>query len=437
MSIFRLGSTALGLMIVATSVHAQGPNSLEFSFSNPGARAMGFGGAFTGLADDATAAFANPAGLVQLVQPEVSLEGRRWSYETPYTVGGRASGPPSGSGIDTTEGLRFGVSSEDLAGISFLSFVYPAKRWSLAFYRHQLANFESDSATNGLFAEAGGGATARLEDALVSTQLDLVTNGVSAAYKLSDAFSFGFGFAYVEGDLLVRQQVFLPDDDSAASLFSANSYLPERLIGTAEIRVDEADWVLSAGFLLRVHERVSLGGVYRQAPKFRADVAEIAGPAFDPLVPPGTVLASETPMDFPDVYGLGLAARSKSEALTFSFDWVHVEYSAVLDSLNRDVFDDVPVVDDADELHAGVEYVLVRKTPVVALRFGAWLDPDHRLRSSVGETEPFDVALFRAGDDEVHVAAGFGLVFDKVQLDLGVDFSKSVDTVAISMLYPF
>ncbi len=44
---------------------------LQFSFSDPGARSMGLGGAFVALADDATAAFANPAGLVQLLRPEV------------------------------------------------------------------------------------------------------------------------------------------------------------------------------------------------------------------------------------------------------------------------------------------------------------------------------------------------------------------------------
>jgi hypothetical protein len=37
---------------------------LHLSISDPGARSMGFGGAFVALGDDATAAFANPAGLV-------------------------------------------------------------------------------------------------------------------------------------------------------------------------------------------------------------------------------------------------------------------------------------------------------------------------------------------------------------------------------------
>ena len=37
---------------------------LEFNFSNPGARSLAMGGAFVGRADDASAAYANPAGLV-------------------------------------------------------------------------------------------------------------------------------------------------------------------------------------------------------------------------------------------------------------------------------------------------------------------------------------------------------------------------------------
>ncbi len=73
----------LALLLAAGSAAGQdqpvGPPSLEISFSNPGARSLGFGGAFVALADDATAAFANPAGLVQLLEPEVSIEGRSWS----------------------------------------------------------------------------------------------------------------------------------------------------------------------------------------------------------------------------------------------------------------------------------------------------------------------------------------------------------------------
>ncbi len=76
--------------VVATlvcSCHSQaraaGPvGEVEFVLSSPpspvgaGARAVGFGSAFIGIADDATAASWNPAGLSQLERPEVSLVGR-------------------------------------------------------------------------------------------------------------------------------------------------------------------------------------------------------------------------------------------------------------------------------------------------------------------------------------------------------------------------
>ena len=44
-----------------------------FTLVGSGARAAGMGGAFTAVADDATAASFNPAGLAQLVISEASL----------------------------------------------------------------------------------------------------------------------------------------------------------------------------------------------------------------------------------------------------------------------------------------------------------------------------------------------------------------------------
>jgi hypothetical protein len=47
---------------------------LRFNFSSPGARAMALGGAFVGVADDATAADANPAGLCTVPDVQVFME---------------------------------------------------------------------------------------------------------------------------------------------------------------------------------------------------------------------------------------------------------------------------------------------------------------------------------------------------------------------------
>jgi len=56
----------LGLMHLSAQM-------VNFNLSGAGARAMGMGGAFIGVADDATAIAWNPAGLIQLERPEISL----------------------------------------------------------------------------------------------------------------------------------------------------------------------------------------------------------------------------------------------------------------------------------------------------------------------------------------------------------------------------
>ena len=47
---------------------------LDFRFVTPGARAVGMGKTFVGLADDATAAESNPAGMSNLLEQEFSFE---------------------------------------------------------------------------------------------------------------------------------------------------------------------------------------------------------------------------------------------------------------------------------------------------------------------------------------------------------------------------
>ncbi len=49
---------------------------IDFDFSSPGARSRGMGGAFVGLADDASSAITNPAGLAQLPRMQIYFEGK-------------------------------------------------------------------------------------------------------------------------------------------------------------------------------------------------------------------------------------------------------------------------------------------------------------------------------------------------------------------------
>jgi hypothetical protein len=429
---------ALALPLLATEAGAQrgeGFVSFQFSFSNPGARSLGFGGAFVALADDATAAFANPAGLVQLIEPEVSLEGRFWSYRTDYTLGGRIDGEPTGLGIDIAAGLRTAESHDEITGLSFLSFVYPGKRWSLAFFRHQLANFEFFSQTEALFRATAppdpSGLTSRSLDVRASTDSELVGWGVSGAYWVTDDLSLGLGVTHFDSDVLSKVDTFLPD--SAERFFERNSYLPERRVATTTLSVDESDLGVSAGFLWRLTELWSMGGFWRQGPQLSMDIETWAGPSEFLGVPPGSLLAATTSaVDLPDVYGLGAAFRSADGRFAVSFEWDRVEYASIIDSFE---FETGTVVDDGDELRVGGEYVILGRTPIVAVRLGAWLDPDHRLRAV--SDDRVDQALFRPGEDELHLAFGLGVALQSVQLDLAADFSDLVDITSLSTIYSF
>ncbi|UCF69306.1 MAG: outer membrane protein transport protein [Acidobacteriota bacterium] len=407
--------------------------AIEFDFANPGARSVGFGGAFAGLADDATAAFANPAGLVQLVRPEISLEGRFWGFDTPYTAGGRISGEPTGIGVDTTAGLRIAESSNDIVGVSFASVVYPRGRWRLAAYRHQLANFEFSSETQGLIRsvpEGPPGAVERFSEQRSSVDFEIVSHALAAAYRVTEEVSVGVGVSYFDGDLRATSALY-----NATSLFDPNPYLLEDLEMITVFSIDSTDWGFSGGLMWKIADRWRLGGFFREGPDFELRAEVFSGPGL-PL-PPGSLLGSvSSPVELPDVYGLGIAFRSRDDALTVGFEWDRVEYASIVESLDPGSFERTATIDDGDELHLGAKYVFLRSSPVIAVRAGVWHDPEHRLRAT--DDAGFVItALRQPGDDELHVAAGVGVVFNRVQFDLGVDLSELVDTVSISAIYGF
>jgi hypothetical protein len=406
--------------------------AFEFSFSNPGARSLGFGGAFVALADDATAAFANPAGLVQIVEPEVSFEGKLWSYSTPNVEGGRFFGPPSGQGLDTSPGLQVGESSAELSGLSF-------KGWAVAFYRHQMANYEFFGETGAIFAGPWPGAPAiqaRSRDLRKALDIEIASYGVSAAYRLTDRLSLGVGLGYFDGRLVWLSEVFAPyatDAPTDFEFYNAESrFAPEMMVSTTSSLWDDTAWGGLAGALLQLSERWSLGVVVRKGPKLDGVSVVTAGPLNDEY-PAGELIQSGAgPMRLPGVIGAGVAFRSPGDRLTVAFEWDRVSYSDI--GASTGVSPDF-VLDDADEFHLGAEYVFLAARPIAAVRVGAWLDPAHRVGYR-GENWVAQ-AVLDSGSDEIHLAAGLGVALERFQIDLGVDLSNSFDTASLSAIFGF
>jgi long-subunit fatty acid transport protein len=427
---------AIGMLAAAAPLRAQVFTTVEFSFSNPGARSLGLGGAFVALADDATAAFANPAGLTQLVEPEISLEARAWSYDSVYTATGRASGLPSGDGIDTAFGPVPAEASVSLGGVSFLSFVYPWKNWSFAAYQHQLINFEMSQEIQGLFAEGpgvAGSVRGPIESAFFN--YEIAARSAAVGYRLSDSLSVGLGLSYFDPDVFFTGDEYLPLSRAVEDYFAPNAFLPEQLSHSVLAEVERGDWGLSGGFLWSVSPRWRVGGAYREGPDLELELRATAGPAH-PEHPTGTVFASGTsPWSFPDVWALGASYRSTDGRWTAGFEWSRVEYSTVIESFAPELRSSGSFLEDADELHAGGEYAFFAGKSVIGVRLGAWLDPDHRVRNERGLG--FVQAEHLPGEDEIHLAAGLGVAYRSFQFDLGVDFSERRDTASLSAIYSF
>jgi long-subunit fatty acid transport protein len=274
------------------------------------------------MADDATAAFANPSGLVQLARPEISMELRI-----------RAEFDEAG----------FAGEATTLSGVGFLSFVYPRGDWSVALYRHQFGAAESPSGLvsfDDIISPPDSGL-----DIDAPAELEIVTTAVAVAYRPRDSFSLGLGISRFRGSL---ESELVEDHE------------------TQRIRVDDSDWGLNAGFLWTINNQLNLGGFYRQSPSFEGteEVLYIEGSE-----------ASRGAIRFPDSFGLGLAFRTKSGALATSVEWDHIRYSAAGGGLFSGI-----TLDDSNEFHVGIEYAFIGITPVFALRGGAWFEPEQTIR---------------------------------------------------------
>jgi len=430
-------ATVLLVVLSATVVSAQEvPQPIltaQFSFSNPGARSLGLGGAFVALADDATAGWANPAGLVQIAKAEVSVEIRYWSYSTPFVSGGRVQGEPTGIGLDTVSGLQTETSGFDVAGLAFLSFVYPGDRWSLSVYRHVLANLEAQAETEGLFTDDADGDPQRFLDQRNRMQLESISYGLSGAYRITEAFSVGVGLVYYDTSFTIHSDLYLWDDlDDPFG--SGTSFLPEHFVIGQTLYGSDGSFGFSAGFLWKVNPLWSLGGRYREGPVTSLTGQARVGSILDLGVPPGSVIDFEVGEDveLPDNYGLGVAYRSTNGRLTIGFEWDRVTYSDALESLEVDD----QSIDDADQFHLGGEWVFLETRPLLAVRAGVWHDPDHQTRANEN-ADDHTRALLRPGEDQLHYAVGLGIAFENFQVDCALDLSETVNTASLSVIYSF
>lgn len=389
------------LAITSDEVNA----GIQFNFANPGARALGMGGAFLGLADDATAAYTNPAGLTILGAPEVAWEYRYTGYETPFTSGGSFSVNPFNA-----EGLGQEIDKSGTNGLSFLSYSLPGDGWSLAVYRHELLRFDSNY-TQQPISIRNTGASLPTKTTEIDTQI--VNYGLSGAWKVNDRLSLGLGLVYSLFDL------------------ESNTFRQGRNFQLQ--RGDDEDYTFNVGLLYQLSEQLQLGAAYRRGGQFNY----LAG-NFNVQAQP--LIVVDTEFNVPNMFGVGLSWRPQ-ENLAVGLDINWVEYSRLAEGYD-DIFNAATTLeaDDGVEIRLGAEYVFTQFAHPFSIRGGIWRDPDHALVAlGPGNDEDVDVdrALFRPADDEMHYSLGLGWAFERVQFDLALDYSDNIRTVSASGVVRF
>lgn len=423
--VLAIGAALLGSASCAFAItDEEGNASIQFNFSPPGARSLGMGGAFLALADDATAAFTNPAGLVQLASPEISLEVRETNYDTPFVENGSFATAPF-----STSALGYGSSQTDVRNISFLSWVIPMDNWSLALYRHEFLNFETNFASLG---PTSSDSTLFIRPFAAGIDVETMVTGVSGAFKVGDNLSVGVSLNNYEFDInSATVRVAVTSGGSTLTQFVTRQF------------GDDSAFGFNLGARYQLNDQWQFGMVYRRAPEFDYQAARLNANGT-------TAFVKDSNFDAPDVFGIGATWRPL-EAVTLSLDVNQVFYSDLtaggVDS--NFVLDDSGIrpsldplkVDDGIEVRLGGEYTFTNFKNPFSLRGGIWSDPEHTIRFEgvPGNTvdELANAVLFSIGDDEIHYSLGFGWAFEKFQLDAAMDISDLVDTYSVSGVWRF
>jgi long-subunit fatty acid transport protein len=402
----------------------------EFNFNSPGARATGIGGAFISIADDATAAEANPAGLTALIRTELSFE-LKWVEFTRNINNFSHQGTADNFQVVSKE------FSNSVVIPSFASVVVPFGRIVASVFRYELVNFEATYYTKGSYipavqpSDAGDGSV--FFPVRSDMSMKVVNWGAAVAFKISRSLSLGASAGLSQLSM-----------SSNLSRYLLEVFDSGNLANESTISSDENSFFVNAGILVRPIRNLSIGAILKYRPQFSVPHNLLIS-----SFPADTLLQETINFNIPSSVGLGIS-YSPTDVLTFSFDVVGVKYSDLTQEFITTFGGDFAsaadyTVDDAVEFHLGGEYVLLTRGIGFVFRAGFYTEADNRIRFSgdpLGTNDPdgqffrrTQVALFQAGETDYHYTFGTGFIFSSnVQLDLAANLSTGSNEIVGSFV---
>lgn len=371
-----------GLVVAAVSLMAQAQavdptqffllaeqSRTAFTIQGAGARAIGTGGAFIAVADDSTAVSFNPAGLAQLLVPEVSLVGQGISRNIDLT-GFTGQAPNQGTTFSDT------WSHNGHALPTFASLALPWKHEGLnrTFLLSYQRMFDFTYAVSAAYQGVGGGGTA-VQD--VNQQFNQ-SGGI-------DVYSAGFG-AELSARILLGASL---NYWRGSASFHADATSTTSGVGVPFQSVLSQDSEFrgvnfNLGLIWR-SKWVSFGAVYRTPFTanyiFTNSYTSVSSTSFTPAGASGPTVQAD--LHWPETFGFGfglhLDPRFLVTADTSHTPWSRAHLSAPgtpYDGLNFFDYQSPTRVRDTTDLHAGLEWLAwVGDDVVVPVRAGGFREP--------------------------------------------------------------
>jgi hypothetical protein len=373
----------LGLGCVSVGLMAQAPGGSPASFflltqqartaftmEGAGARAMGMGGAFTAIADDATAVSYNPAGLAQLIRPEVSLVAQGYSRALGFTGFTGGNSGPATAFEDTTNSERGPVS------LSFASLAVPWKfngRNVVFLLSYQKVFDFSYNSDVDYLASSNGGATSQAINQQIHQTGGISQFSAAMGAELSQRILVGVAFNSWQG----RSSF---SSSSQRTTSGVNLLFDSELSQASTFHGFNA----SVGMIWR-SQWLNIGLTY-QAPfwadyVFTNDYRYVTSSTGQVNQETGVTTAAE--IKWPETWtgglGLHLGPRILATADWSFMPWSHARFTGTgtsLDGLNWFDLQQITVTPKATSQRVGMEWLAwVGPKFVVPLRAGAFREP--------------------------------------------------------------
>jgi long-chain fatty acid transport protein len=485
MNQYRIVHLLLFLIVIPLPLFAQtndeGLAFLQFNLFNPGARALGMGGAFVGLADDASAALANPAGAVVLLRPEVSVDFSSTDFhnEIPWNSGGQTftATPQNDTILLSNYKLTFDPQAfpQTRSNISFASFVYPISKRKFVvsgFYNEQTRFgrdfetvgfkncLETDDICNSSQAVPGLSGLSTLFNP-TKNQIDMRIRhfGISSSFKPLQPVNLGatLNISKLELDSQTQRRID-----------------PKTVQNTLSLGSNDVAFSMTVGTLVEARQNLSIGAVYSRRPNFEA-LSTFQQPFIRLQVPP--IHTQEVSLKIPDSLAFGFSYQP-SDRVTINSDVVRVFYSQLMDEYynarfhpaasaktpdNRiyqaDFQSSTLEIEDGTEYRIGGEYQMDFKNYIFTIRAGYWHEPfhtviqneeDHRVSELRGFTStnmgfwltdsrqgPFWSRQFKDLHNPHHGTIGGGILFSSFAVDAAYDYSENFKRFLLSSVFYF